>query len=166
MNIQNHYGVIRDNLFVGRCPYDEKDIELIQTLIGASAILSLQHDECLMRMNINYARYEQHGRALGLVMARCPMRDFDPEDQRFGLPAAVNLLRDLLQAGHRVYVHCTLGVNRAPTVVLAYLTVIEGLAVEEALCLIERGRPGALPSWDAYNAYRRDVEKQQLSAAS
>ena len=51
MNIQNHYGVIRDNLFIGRCPYDEKDIELIQTLIGASAILSLQHDECLMRMN-------------------------------------------------------------------------------------------------------------------
>lgn len=166
MSIQDNYGVIRENLLVGRCPYDIRDIELIQKFMGVSAILSLQHDECLMRMNINYTSHEQQGRALGLVMARCPMRDFDPEDQRFGLPAAVNLLRDLLQAKHRVYVHCTLGVNRAPTVVLAYLTVIEGMTVEDALHLIERGRPGALPSWDAYNAYRRDVEKRRLSAAS
>ena len=165
MSIQDDYGIIRENLLVGRCPYDIRDIEWIQKSMGVSAILSLQHDECLMRMNIDYTNHEQHGRALGLVMARCPMRDFDPEDQRFGLPAAVNLLRDLLQAGHRVYVHCTLGINRAPTVGLAYLTVIEELTVEGALYLIEQGRPGAYLSWEAYHAYRRDVELQKLSVA-
>lgn len=163
MSIQDDYGVIRENFLVGRCPYNIRDIELIQKSMDVSAILSLQHDECLMRMNIDYAIHERHGQALGLIMARCPMRDFDPEDQRFRLPAAVNLLRDLLQAGHRVYVHCTLGINRAPTVVLAYLTVIEGLTIEDALHLIEQGRPGAYLSWDAYHAYRRDVERQQLS---
>lgn len=163
MSIQDHYGVIRENLLVGRCPYDIRDIELIQKSMGVSAILSLQHNECLVRMNIDYASHERYGQALGLVMARCPMRDFDPEDQRFGLPAAVNLLRDLLQVGYRVYVHCTLGINRAPTVVLGYLTVIEGLTVEDALNLIERGRPGAYLSWDAYHAYQQDIERQQLS---
>lgn len=34
---------------------------------------------------------------------------------------------------------------------------------EDALHLIEQGRPGAYLSWDAYHAYRRDVERQQLS---
>ena len=138
MSIQDDYGVIRENFLVGRCPYNIRDIELIQKSMNVSAILSLQHDECLMRMNIDYAIHERHGQALGLIMARCPIRDFDPEDQRFRLPAAVNLLRDLLQAGHRVYVHCTLGINRAPTVVLAYLTVIEGLTIEPGL-FIKKG---------------------------
>ncbi len=161
MSIENNYGVIRENLFIGRCPYGPEDLEVIQTTIGATAILSLQHDECLMRMNLDYNDHEQQGRALGLTMVRYPLRDHDPDEQRFGLPGAVKALQDLLQAGHRVYVHCTLGVNRAPTVVLAYLTVIEALTEEQAMNLIERGRPGVLPSWSAYRAYRQDVEIQR-----
>ena len=81
-------------------------------------------------------------------MKRCPLIDHDLHHQQLQLPSAVNTLRDLLQVGHRVYVHCTLGTNRAPTVVLAYLAVIEGMSVSRAITQIRQVRPYAGPSWD------------------
>ena len=157
MSIQDHYAMVQDHLLIGRCPYDQDEVEAIKTQIGATAILSLQHDECLMRLNIDYARHEQHGQNIGLVMKRCPLIDHDLHHQQLELPRAVNTSQELLQAGHQVYVHCTLGINRAPTVVLAYLTVIEGMSVENAIRQIRKVRPYADPSWDALDAYHHAI---------
>ena len=79
-------------------------------------------------------------------MERYPLRDFDPADQRRGLPAAVRGLYGLLRQGHRVYVHCTAGINRSPLVVLAYLTLVEGMGLEEAMTLLLRARPEVCPT--------------------
>ena len=80
------------------------------------------------------------------------MRDFDPADQRRALPAAVRALHGLLRQGHRVYVHCTAGINRAPLVVLTYLTLVEGIELEEAMTLLVHARPEVSPTWEAYHA--------------
>ena len=80
-------------------------------------------------------------------MERCPLRDFDPADQQRGLPAAVRGLWDLLRQGHRVYVHCTYGLNRAPLVAAAYLMLIEGLEWQAVWDLVNHARPDALPHW-------------------
>jgi len=56
-------------------------------------------------------------------------------------------LHGLLRQGHRVYVHCTYGLNRAPLVAAAYLMLIEGLEWQAVRDLVNRARPDALPHW-------------------
>jgi hypothetical protein len=98
-----------------------------------------------------------HGEKLGLCMARSPMRDFDIPDQRRHLARAVRALADLQSDGHRTYVHCTAGLGRAPLTVLSYLAWVEGLSPDEAIGLIHRGRPGAVPAWEAHHGCRQDL---------
>ena len=136
-----NWNVVRHDLAIGSCPRSSNDLNIIQAETHVSAMLSLQHDECLEALEIDYPRHLRQGRALGLVMARCPLRDFDPDDQRRGLPAAVRALNGLLRQGHRVYVHCTAGINRASLVVLSYLTWIEGASLEEAMESLLHARP-------------------------
>ena len=90
-------------------------------------------------------------------MARSPMRDFDIPDQRRNLAQAVRVLVVLQSKGHRTYVHCTAGLGRAPLTVLSYLVWVEGLSPEEAIGLIHRGRPDAVPAWEAHQGCREDL---------
>ena len=62
------------------------------------------------------------------------------------LARAVEQLRRWLDRGHRVYVHCYMGVGRAPTVCAAYLAATEGLALGEALERVRAARPTASPT--------------------
>ncbi|MBK8183737.1 MAG: dual specificity protein phosphatase family protein [Candidatus Competibacteraceae bacterium] len=156
-NWRLNWNVIRHDLVVGSCPRHVGDIDRLRAEVQMSAMLSVQHDECLEKLEIDYQRHVEHGRQLGLRMARCPMRDFDPEDQRRGLPAAVRTLDELLTDRHRVYVHCTAGINRSPLVVLTYLTLVEGASVEDAMKLMLRARPEVYPTWEAYHGCRQDL---------
>ncbi len=156
-NWRLNWNVVRHDLVVGSCPRELSDLDAIRVETRVSAILSVQHDECLEKLGIDYAAYVRYGRRIGLAMERWPLRDFDPADQRRGLPAAVGGLHGLLRQGHRVYVHCTAGLNRAPLVVLAYLTLVEGASLEEAMTLLLRARPDVCPTWEAYHGCRQDL---------
>ena len=122
-----NWSVIRPDLLVGSGPREPSDLDALQAEAGASALLSLQSDECLAKRGIDYPAQVRHGQTLGLTRARVPLRDFDPADQRRSRPAAVRALHGLLRQGHRVYIHGTVGLNRSPLVVLTYLTLVEGL---------------------------------------
>ncbi|MDG4554199.1 MAG: dual specificity protein phosphatase family protein [Candidatus Competibacter sp.] len=152
-----NWDTIRPDLVLGSCPRDPTDLDRLQSEARISAVLSLQHDECLEKLAIDYPRLARHGRALGLLMERGPMRDFDPEDQRRRLPEAVRTLHALLGQGHRVYLHCTAGINRSSLVAVAYLTWIEGQPLDEAMALLQRARPEVSPYWDAYEGCGRDL---------
>lgn len=133
------------------------DLKRITDGTGATAVLSLQHDECLARFRIDYREMERDGEALGLTMSRCPIRDFDPEDTQRRLPQAVRALAALRGAEHRTYVHCTAGISRAPLTVFGYLTLIEGWGGDRARNLIIAGRPESIPYWEAFDAARMDL---------
>jgi len=152
-----NWNVVRHDLVVGSCPRTPSDLDALGVETRVSAVLSVQHDDCLAKQEIDYPRQVRYGRRLGLTMERCPLRDFDPADQRRGLPAAVRRLYGLLRQGHRVYVHCTAGINRSPRVVLAYLTLVEGIGLEEALTLLRRARPEVCPTWEAYHGCRQEL---------
>ena len=152
-----NWGEIRRDLVIGSCPIRPSDIDRIHDDTGVSAVLSVQTEECRTALGIDYNELEEHASSRGLLLLNAPMRDFDAEDQRKRLPCAVQRFGELLTGGHRTYVHCTAGINRAPLVALAYLTFVEGMAVPDAVALINRGRPEASPYWDAYYGCRDDA---------
>ena len=151
------WGEVTPEILVGSCPMAPRDLETIQRRSRISAVLSVQHDDCLAYWGIDYQQMQAHGSGLGLSMARSPMRDFDLADQRRHLPAAVAALASLRAAGDRIYVHCTAGLGRSPLTVLGYLTWIEGRSPQEAIGLIQQGRPGAVPAWEAYHGCREEL---------
>src|SRR5512147_2514774 len=148
---------IRDNLVIGSCPMTVEDIDRIREETGATALLSLQSDACRAHFDIDYLEHRAHGERRELAMVNAPMLDFDPPDQRRHLPQAVRCLRELLEAGQKVYLHCTAGCNRAPLTALGYLTFVEMQAPDAAAAFIREARPQADPSWEAYQGCRADL---------
>jgi hypothetical protein len=151
------WGEVSPHIVVGSCPMSAADLGRIRDGAGVSALLSLQHDDCLAYWDIDYAAMQRHGARLGLVLSRCPVRDFDIPNQRERLPHAVAALARLRSAGHRTYVHCTAGLGRSPLAVLGYLTWMEALSPETAIDLIHAARPGAVPAWEAWHGCREDL---------
>lgn len=152
-----NWSEIRSDLIVGSCPMGLDDIERILGETKASAILSLQSDACRGAFAIDYETHRAYGEAAGVAMINAPMLDFDPPDQRRNLPAAVRALTSLLAGGHRVYVHCTAGINRSPLVLLGYLAFVETMDAGKALTFIREARPEAEPSWEAFAGARADL---------
>ena len=133
------------------------DLRKIKATTGVSAVLSLQHDDCLGYWSIDYQEMSAYGARLGLHLVRCPMRDFDVADQRRRLAFAVAALSNLQAQGHRTYVHCTAGLGRAPLTVLGYLSWVEEQSPDDAIKVIHRARPGAVPAWEAFHGCRNDM---------
>jgi len=152
-----NWNEIRDSLVIGSCPMIPSDLDRIHREAGASAVQSLQSDVCRSALRIDYGRHCRHGEECGLVMVNTPMRDFDVADQRRNLPQAVSRLAGLIEAGHKVYLHCTAGINRAPLTALAYLTFVEMMPPDVALAQIRNRRSDVDPSWEAYNGCRQDL---------
>lgn len=144
-------------LLVGSCPRVPGDLQRILEHTGADAFLSIQHDRCLARWDIDFPEMSRHANRLGVPMIRSSMRDGDPVDQRRMLPNAMAALARLCAEEQRIYVYSTRGLVRAPLTVLAYLSMVEGRTVQEAIGLIERARPAAQPDWNVYHAFRRDL---------
>jgi protein-tyrosine phosphatase len=104
---------ITPNLLVGSYPLDSEEVEELRSA-GITAILSLQTDEDLEERGIDWERK-------AALAANLTFRDFDTADLQQKLPNCVVLLDRMLKAGHTVYLHCTAGVNRSPTVAAVYL---------------------------------------------
>jgi len=57
------------------------------------------------------------------------------------LSMGVHAMREAIDAGEKVYVHCKNGHGRAPTMVCAYLIAEKGMGVDEAIAYIKKRRP-------------------------
>lgn len=152
-----NWGQITDHIVIGTCPMEPDDLRRIHDEAGAAGVLSLQHDDCLAYWGINYKVMCRAGTSLGLVMQRRPIRDFDMADVRRCLPGAILMLANMLVQGHRIYVHCTAGMGRAPVVVLGYLTLVAGYSLDEATRFLLEGRPESVLAWDAYYGCIKDL---------
>jgi protein-tyrosine phosphatase len=131
---------ILPHLFVGPCPLEPAEIDLLKTHCGITAVLNLQTDEDFASWGINWQEVEAAYRRLGIEVRRVPVEDFNREDLRQRLPACVQSLDELLRSGHTVYVHCSGGVNRSPSTVVAYLHWIQGMAFDEAVSYVTERR--------------------------
>lgn len=120
-------------VFVGSSPLSGDDIRQLRQGCGITAVLNLQTDEDFAFWGIDWPTLERCYRECRMEVRRVPVRDFDPDDLRRRLPECVAALAELLRAGHTVYVHCSAGVNRSPSTVVAYLHWVEGWRFDEAV---------------------------------
>ena len=85
------------------------------------------------------------------------------------LVRAVEQIQRWRAEGHTVYVHCYMGIGRAPTVCAAYLATEHGCGLTEALDRVRAARPAARPTaqqltvlaqYVAWLRRKRDAEGQ------
>jgi len=122
---------ILPNLFVGSYPQSPEDIDRL-CRAGITAVLNAQTDGDMAYCGVNWARLESFYRKNGIEVRRVPVTDFDKDDLRRQLPKCVEVLDDLLCQGRTAYVHCNMGINRSPSIVIAYLHWILGWDLEKA----------------------------------
>ena len=120
-------------LYVGSCPRIPKDIDRLHDEFGVTAVVNLQTDVDLAQWNIRWRTLETRYRRLGITVRSIPIEDFDAEDLRRRLPDGAAALHELLAAGHTTFVHCSVGVNRSPSVVIACLHWFFGWDLQEAI---------------------------------
>jgi protein-tyrosine phosphatase len=106
------------SLCMGVNPQDQSDLKQLQSM-GITGILSLQSEEDLRDRDPDWEK--SVAETEGLTYRNVPITDYDSLDLKWKLPSCVKVLRELLCAGHRVYLHCTAGISRSPTVAVAYL---------------------------------------------
>jgi atypical dual specificity phosphatase len=130
-----NYDRIAKNLFVGASLHDAKEIEHLRSL-GITAILSLQSEEDTGQQGLEWEKDTAAAAEMGF--RNVPVNDFDTADLQRKLPKCVLALDEMLKAGHVVYLHCTAGASRSPTVAAAYLHWCLAWSLEQALvCVCE-----------------------------
>jgi protein-tyrosine phosphatase len=128
---------VTGNLLVGSYPLDNKELEELRS-VGITAILSLQTEEDVKERGIEWEG--KAALAANLTFRSVPVRDFDTADLQQKLPNCVVLLDRMLKAGHTVYLHCTAGAGRSPTIAAAYLHWCLAWPLERALAHLREVR--------------------------
>ena len=146
---------ITRSLCIGVNPQDQSDLKELQSM-GITGILSLQSEEDLRDRDPDWEK--SVAETEGLTYRNVPKTDYDSLDLKWKLPSCVKALRELICAGHRVYLHCTAGISRSPTVGVAYLHWCENWPLNEAVDHAHQARPGCCPLEDVIRRATRPPE--------
>ncbi len=145
-----------DRLSVGPCPNTPERIRALK-VAGFTAVISVQTDEDLTSLGMSWPLLWKFLVGQGLSCQRVPIRDFDLKALAAGLDGAVAAVQELHRGGHRVYLHCSAGVNRSPSVAIAFLMAHYQMTLEEAWEQVTTRRPSAphRSAIEAWQAARR-----------
>lgn len=131
--------VILPNLLIGEYPTPD-DAEWLHAAHGITAVVSLQDDADLASKGLLLRELEHAYRHHGLHFRRIPVPDCDNDILAARLDESVLVLGALLASGGRVYLHCNAGMNRAPTIAIAYLHAQQGLSLTAARDFVKQRR--------------------------
>jgi len=130
---------ITPHLLVGEYPRID-DIQWLAREHRVSAIHNLQDDEDLRINAIDIDALREVCARHRIRLVRTPIQDGSADDMAERLVAALDALAALVGAGERVFLHCNAGLNRAPTLAIAYLRAHGGLSLDEAMALVKQRR--------------------------
>ena len=137
--------VILPALRIGECARPE-DVAWLRDTHTVSAVVSLQDDADLLHKGLRLAALREAYLSAGVAFHRIPIADGDAAMLGARLEEALDVLQRLLSAGASVFLHCNAGLNRAPTVAIAYLHVHGGYALEAARDFV-KARRACVPYW-------------------
>lgn len=141
----------RAHLFFGGAPQAREAIDELARR-GVTAVLCLETDDDIAEYGLQWSHLEHWYAERGIVARRVPILDFSPDAIVAQLDEALGILAVLLSDGHTVYVHCSEGLSRSPTIVIAHLVRAEGLSLDRALDVVTRARPSIQPYARALDA--------------
>ncbi|MBN1571542.1 MAG: dual specificity protein phosphatase family protein [Acidobacteria bacterium] len=151
--------IIADRLWVGSYirPEDVRSLRQLEI----TAILSLQSDQDLAFYNINLKKLMKAYAQADIELRRLPTTDFDKQTLAANLPRAVEELENALAPRWgRVYVHCSAGINRGPTLAAAYLIKVKGMSAQEAYDYIV-ARRDCSPYLDVLQEYEANLNRDR-----
>jgi len=110
---------------------------------GAVVVVTLLEETELHALGVR--DLGKHVVALNMIWLHLPVRNMGLPDERFDKKwrEVLPCLRNLLQEGQRLIIHCKEGIGRAG-VVTARLLVELGVPAVEAIRLVRKARPGSL----------------------
>ncbi len=149
-----HFSDLDDTLAVGSHPHTPEQIQWLREVGGVRALVTLQSDEDLASRGLSWGVLWQLYMRAGISTTRVPVRDFDRKDLERHLEAAVDAVAQHVAAGRKVYVHCTAGLNRSPSVVIGYLAAHRGMTLDEATAWVSE-RHSCMPYPDVLAAWAR-----------
>ena len=130
------YAQILPRLYIGSHPRTIDDIERLRREAGITAVLNIHTDDDMRAVNLDFPRLEAYYKTCPIVLRRTPMVE-EQVELRAKLHIAIQALSELLAAGHTVYLHCTAGIGRAPTVAIGYLHDCLGWDWDEAVAHVK-----------------------------
>jgi protein-tyrosine phosphatase len=130
---------ITESLLVGEYPR-LSDIGWLKSEHRVSAIHNLQDDEDLRINAIDIVELRETCKHYGIKLVRTPICDGSADDMGARLVDALHDLEDLVDNRERVYLHCNAGLNRAPTLAIAWLRANAGMSLDEAMAHVKKRR--------------------------
>lgn len=131
--------VISDELLVGEYP-SQDDIGWLKDTYGITAVHNLQDDDDLRMNGLDAGLLRSEYDAHGIDYVRTPIQDGSADAMAERLEVALHDLRELVDSNRRVYVHCNAGMNRAPTLAIAFLRAYRQMSLDEAMLLVKQQR--------------------------
>jgi protein-tyrosine phosphatase len=102
---------------------------------------ALEQEGIAAVVNLREVHYDDVQRGIGgTYHLHLPTRDNTPPSMA-DLARGADFIAEQIQLGHKVYIHCGVGVGRAPSLAAAYFIKHERLNAREAIRLIRRTRP-------------------------
>ena len=132
--------VIFPELVIGEYP-NPSDAGWLRSTHAITSVVCLQDDADLAGKRLDPGVLRHAYAAHDIRFHHTPVPDGDLRAFAARLDGIVRLLGDLVSSGERVYLHCSAGMNRAPTVAIAYLHTHRGFALREARDLVKQLRP-------------------------
>jgi protein-tyrosine phosphatase len=151
-----YYSQILPNLQLGSCLRSPNDVDDLKRNLGITAVLNLQTDEDFRYWEINWPALLDRFLSCSILVRRVQVRDFDTEDLRDKLAECVRGLQELLDADHIVYLHCTAGIGRSPSVATTYLVWCRGMSLDDAVSYVKT-RHRCAPDLDAIRSVTSDA---------
>lgn len=126
-------------LLIGEFPRPE-DIGWLKETFGVTAVHNLQDQADFEHHGVDFAALSAACRRHDVRIVRTPIPDGSAEELGLRLGPVLEDLKALIDAGERVYLHCNAGLNRAPTVAIAFMRAYRGMSLDEALAHVKRRR--------------------------
>jgi protein-tyrosine phosphatase len=131
--------LITDGLLVGEYPRIS-DIGWLKDEFRITAIHNLQDDEDLRINGIDLIGLREACQHHQIKLVRTPIRDGSSDDMAARLGVALQCLEELIGGSECVYLHCNAGLNRAPTLAIAWLRANHGMSLNEAMAHVKKRR--------------------------